>query len=195
MRPNLLYFSLWGVCLKDSKKVIHENSLNFVHIIKEIGLMKSNTFFKNQWCTFCFDSEGTKILNAPRICEIATQSLPRMSLYKSYALMAFPMASGQSNFKSCITHPVTLNESFTCKWMKNPPYLIYPSVPPHWIYPSVPYKLRNKEQERIECNISRTIVYLSKKPHKKQLVSKLCWVQYFNWFYPLSVWSVIFVTI
>ena len=28
--------------------------------------MKCNTFYEDQCCTSCFDSEGTKILNAPR---------------------------------------------------------------------------------------------------------------------------------
>ena len=37
-----------------------ENSQHFVHIIKEIGLMKCNTFYDDQCCTPCFDSEGTK---------------------------------------------------------------------------------------------------------------------------------------
>ena len=43
-----------------------ENTLYFVHIIKEICLMKSNKFYGDQFCTSCFDSEATKILNASR---------------------------------------------------------------------------------------------------------------------------------
>ena len=35
--------------------------LNFVYLIKEISLMKCNTFYDNQCCTYCFNSEGTKI--------------------------------------------------------------------------------------------------------------------------------------
>ena len=38
-----------------------ENSLNFVHIIKETCLMKCNTLYEDQCCTSCFKSEGTKI--------------------------------------------------------------------------------------------------------------------------------------
>ena len=34
-----------------------ENILNFVHIIKQICLMK---FYEDQCCTSCFESEGTK---------------------------------------------------------------------------------------------------------------------------------------
>ena len=38
-----------------------ENSLNFVHIIKETCLMKYNTFYEDQCCTFCFKGERKKI--------------------------------------------------------------------------------------------------------------------------------------
>ena len=37
-----------------------ENSLNFVHIIKETCLMKCNTFYEVQCCTSCCKSEGIK---------------------------------------------------------------------------------------------------------------------------------------
>ena len=42
-----------------------DNSLNFVHIIKETCLMKCNTFYEDQCCTSCFKSEGTKITECP----------------------------------------------------------------------------------------------------------------------------------
>ena len=42
-----------------------ENSLNFVHIIRETCLMKYNTFYEGQCCTSCFKSEGTKIIECP----------------------------------------------------------------------------------------------------------------------------------
>ena len=44
-----------------------ENSETFVHIIQEICFMKWNKFYEDQCCTYYFDSEGTKILNVPRI--------------------------------------------------------------------------------------------------------------------------------
>ena len=44
-----------------------ENSLNFVNINKEICLMKCNTFFEDQCCTCCFDSEGKKYW-MPLVC-------------------------------------------------------------------------------------------------------------------------------
>ena len=44
-----------------------ENKLNVVYIIKEICFMKRNTFYEDQCCTSCFDIEGPKLLNAPRI--------------------------------------------------------------------------------------------------------------------------------
>ena len=46
--------------------MVGENGDNFfVHIIKEICLMKRNKFYKDQCCTSGFDSEGTKNTECP----------------------------------------------------------------------------------------------------------------------------------
>ena len=42
-----------------------ENSLNFVHIIRENCLMKSKTFYEDQCSTSCFKSEGAKNTECP----------------------------------------------------------------------------------------------------------------------------------
>ena len=48
-----------------------ENRLNFVYIINEFCFMKCNAFYEDQCSSCCFDSEGTKILNASRTARTA----------------------------------------------------------------------------------------------------------------------------
>ena len=38
--------------------------------------MTCNTFYEDQFCTSCFDSEGTKTLNAPRTYRLGNRDLP-----------------------------------------------------------------------------------------------------------------------
>ena len=63
IRPNLLYFSIWGVY---SKLNIPKHNLWPVKQLKlcahhqEICLMKYNTLYEDHSCTSCFKSEGTK---------------------------------------------------------------------------------------------------------------------------------------
>ena len=41
----------------------------------EICLMKCNTFYEDKCCISCFDNEGTKILNVPRMIVQAIKTL------------------------------------------------------------------------------------------------------------------------
>ena len=43
-----------------TKLMANENSLNFVHIIKETCFTKSNTFYEDHRCTSCFKKRRDK---------------------------------------------------------------------------------------------------------------------------------------
>ena len=59
-----------------------------MHIIKETCLMKWNTFYKDQCCTSCFKSKGTKITECPSYSLVVCRELSYISFTLNNKIVA-----------------------------------------------------------------------------------------------------------